>query len=103
MALILLGNKSDIPEERTVFEERISEFTTEYNLKFIETSAKTGSNIDLAFGLLVKEICGKRNNPSFLPSNGEEMEIKSKKPDGIKLKSKLEKEEDFSDNSQCQC
>lgn len=104
MAFILIGNKSDIPEERVVFEEKIKEFAAEYELKYIETSAKVGTNIDYAFDILLKDILAKNVAGSILNANGEETEIKvAKKPEGIKL-SQINKEKDHvSDISQCQC
>lgn len=53
---ILLGNKSDLTNERTVKEEAISSLIKEVNLPYFETSAKVGENIKEAFEFMAKEI-----------------------------------------------
>lgn len=45
----LLGNKSDCGAEREVRKEDGERLAREYNVGFLETSAKTGLNVDLAF------------------------------------------------------
>ncbi len=46
---ILIGNKSDLSFDIEVTDEEIKDFTKELGVEFIETSAKTGENVDLAF------------------------------------------------------
>lgn len=53
---ILLGNKSDLVNERTVKEEDINSLIKEVNLPYFETSAKVGENIKEAFEFMAKEI-----------------------------------------------
>ncbi len=45
----ILGNKSDLFEERKVFHEEISNLAKELSLAHFETSALTGRNVDKAF------------------------------------------------------
>jgi len=54
-SIILLGNKCDI-KEREIFEEEIENFTKKINLKYFETSAKTGENIENAIVYLIRDI-----------------------------------------------
>ena len=54
-SIILLGNKCDI-KEREKFDEEINNFTKKINLKYFETSAKTGENIENAIVYLIRDI-----------------------------------------------
>lgn len=46
--LIAIGNKADCPD-REVKREDGERLAREYNVTFMETSAKTGLNVELAF------------------------------------------------------
>lgn len=48
VAKVLVANKTDLPN-RVISEERGQQLAEEYGLKFFETSAKTGSNINEMF------------------------------------------------------
>lgn len=48
-----LGNKADCPE-REVRKEDGERLAREYNVSFLETSAKTGLNVELAFLTVAK-------------------------------------------------
>ncbi|MHA1149246.1 MAG: GTP-binding protein [Promethearchaeota archaeon] len=50
--LLLVGNKSDLIEERKVSIEEINEFTRDFNLYYMETSAKTGEGVGDCFHIL---------------------------------------------------
>ena len=50
--LLLVGNKSDLVEERKVSIEEINEFTRNFNLYYMETSAKTGEGVGDCFHIL---------------------------------------------------
>jgi len=49
MIMLLVGNKDDLKLEREVSTEEGQEFADKHNLLFMETSAKTGHNIESAF------------------------------------------------------
>lgn len=49
MIIVLIGNKDDLKLEREVSTEEGQEFADKHNLLFMETSAKTGHNIEAAF------------------------------------------------------
>ena len=49
LKLIFLGNKSDCGTERVVKREDGERLAQEYKVPFMETSAKTGLNVELAF------------------------------------------------------
>ncbi|KAM4819882.1 ras-related protein Rab-26 isoform 2-T2 [Thomomys bottae] len=56
VVLMLLGNKVDSAQERVVKREDGEKLAKEYGLPFMETSAKTGINVDLAFTAIAKEL-----------------------------------------------
>ncbi|XP_047695518.1 ras-related protein Rab-26 isoform X4 [Prionailurus viverrinus] len=56
VVLMLLGNKVDSAQERVVKREDGEKLAKEYGLPFMETSAKTGLNVDLAFTAVAKEL-----------------------------------------------
>ena len=53
---MILGNKCDIQERRQVSRERGEQLAIDYNIKFMETSAKASINVEEAFYTLAKDI-----------------------------------------------
>ena len=53
VAILIVGNKKDLEEKRQVKSREGAELAKKYGADFIETSAKTGENIEEAF----KRIC----------------------------------------------
>ena len=53
---VLVGNKSDLANQRKVNEEEIEAFAKENNLKYYEVSAKEGKNVVELFFYLASEI-----------------------------------------------
>jgi small GTP-binding protein len=47
--ILLVGNKSDLNEDRVITENEARETATRYGLEYLETSAKTGDNISESF------------------------------------------------------
>ncbi|GBP35280.1 Ras-related protein Rab-27A [Eumeta japonica] len=54
--IVLCGHKSDLQEKRLVNPNRAREFAKNYQLPYLETSAKTGHNIDRAIEILLDKI-----------------------------------------------
>ncbi|MFX0018369.1 MAG: GTP-binding protein [Promethearchaeota archaeon] len=50
--LLLVGNKNDLTDQRTVSIEEINNFTRDFNLYYMETSAKTGDGVGDCFYIL---------------------------------------------------
>ena len=59
--MILVGNKSDLTNNRQVSFEEGKEMAKNNNMMFFETSAKTGENVNLIFEESAKEINNKIN------------------------------------------
>lgn len=51
---IVKGNKADCNSERAIRREEGERLAREYNVTFIEASAKTGQNVELAFIAIAK-------------------------------------------------
>ena len=56
ISIVLLGNKSDLEEERKITIEQGKEKAQFYKLAFMETSALNGNNIDKAFNELITDV-----------------------------------------------
>ncbi|XP_059804905.1 ras-related protein Rab-37-like isoform X1 [Hypanus sabinus] len=69
VVIMLLGNKADITSERAIKREEGERLAREYGVPFIETSAKTGINVELAFLAVAKELkhrsANQPNEPKF--------------------------------------
>jgi Ras-related protein Rab-1A len=53
---ILWGNKSDLVDARQVSTDEGKELADQFNIRFMETSAKESENVEEAFTLMTKEI-----------------------------------------------
>ncbi|KAH8863320.1 Ras-related protein Rab-2 [Schistosoma japonicum] len=56
MVITLVGNKCDLDARREVKQEEAEAFARENNLLFLETSAKTGANVEQAFSTTARAI-----------------------------------------------
>jgi Ras-related protein Rab-2A len=63
--MMLVGNKADLYEKRVVTTEEGEEFAKSNNMLFMETSAKTGFNIDNLFYTTSKAVLDKINAGEF--------------------------------------
>lgn len=60
--IVLCGNKSDMDSNRVIIETKAKELATKYGFPYIETSAKTGHNVQRAFDILVDVVMKKMEN-----------------------------------------
>ena len=71
--IVLLGNKSDLENDREVSTQEAREFAKQHQIEFFETSAKTRSNIEESFFCLIRLISQFRHNEKiFFTGNGVE-------------------------------
>lgn len=54
--ILLVGTKSDLSHKREVTLDMIDNMTKKLNIKYVETSAKTGSNIDYVFNMICQHL-----------------------------------------------
>lgn len=73
--IVLVGNKSDLEEERKVTKEEGQNFAIEHRLMFLETSAKNGDNIEELFKSSAKTIA-KRMSENYYDLTSEGCGIK---------------------------
>ena len=77
MQIIIVGNKSDLNDQRKIDEEEVMNYAKEQNTQYIETSCKTGENIRKAVSILCEKIMENKettddssfmlDNSTFLP------------------------------------
>lgn len=79
IVIMLVGNKADLVDLRTVPTEDAVEFAESQGLCFFETSALSGDNVETAFFMLLHEIHNVVSNKALDSSN-------MVKPDGGVLK-----------------
>lgn len=58
-SIILIGNKADLEEDRQIVESEASAYAQRYNMQYLETSAKNGSNVAEAFVRLGSQVLRK--------------------------------------------
>jgi len=61
---LLVGNKADLAEERKISFEDAQAKASAWNVRYIETSAKTRNNVDKAFFDLLIRIKGQKGQPT---------------------------------------
>ena len=82
---ILVGNKSDMENERKVTTQQGKEFATQYGMQFFETSAKNSTNVNEAFIAMTKEVM--KNTSKKPPVNKKDNVNISNAPSGQTLNS----------------
>ena len=66
--IVIVGNKSDLVDNRKIEEKDIELFMSENNLKYFESSAKNGSNIDQVFQYFTEVVLEKIKNKEIVMS-----------------------------------
>ena len=87
---ILVGNKSDLPDKK-INKEKAEKLGQRYNMKYFETSAKDGKNVDVIFKEIAELILSSPKGKKI------EEEVK-KRNENIRIKSNESKK-----NKKCYC
>ena len=53
---MIIGNKCDLPQLRQITSFEAKQYALGTSASFIETSAKSGANVDIAFDLISREL-----------------------------------------------
>lgn len=95
--IMVIGNKADLKDLRVIPSSIAKEYCQKYNFPYVETSAKDGSNIDIAFALLLKNIF-KKSNLANLIDNKEKIILEIKPNDEMVIQAKDEDHDNY-----CEC
>lgn len=77
---LLVGNKADLTDKRQVTSEEALEKAQEWNVPYVETSAKTRANVDKVFFDLMREIKSRKMDDGTKPGRtGKKKKKKGKK------------------------
>jgi len=73
---LLVGNKADLIEEKQVTKEMAQGFADKLGISFLETSAKTATNVDNAFLTMAKELIKTKeaSNPAGAGGGGVQLQ-----------------------------
>lgn len=74
-----MGNKSDLTSKRVVSTEQGKEFADSLGIEFLETSAKTSTNVEQAFLTMASQIKARmKTQPTAQGANKSGVSLKSK-------------------------
>ncbi|XP_066247892.1 ras-related protein Rab-37-like [Euwallacea similis] len=68
VVIMLIGNKADCGSDRAIRREEGERLAREYKVTFVETSAKNGQNVELAFHAIAKELKNRHNGDNKDPN-----------------------------------
>ena len=84
ITIILIGNKSDLEDQRQVTKEQGQDKASKLEIAFLETSAFSGENLDKAFDMMLNEIYKKCHEEMLLEGDvdiiegGKDINLESK-------------------------
>ncbi|PAA90314.1 hypothetical protein BOX15_Mlig001100g1 [Macrostomum lignano] len=70
VAKVIVGNKNDCPETKVISTPDLKTVADEFNVPFVETSAKDNVNVDLLFNLVTEEILKTKRSGGQSGGNG---------------------------------
>jgi len=76
LPIVLVGNKSDLVDERKVSREEATALAEQMHLSYMETSALNASNVEQAFTLLVTSIYNKKK-PKQIDLNSDSNQLRT--------------------------
>ena len=85
ITIILIGNKSDLEDQRQVSKEQGQDKANKLEIAFMETSAFSGENLDKAFDMMINEVYKKCHEEMLLEGDvdiiegGKDINLENKK------------------------
>ena len=92
ITIVLIGNKSDLEDQRQVTKEQGEDKANKLEVAFLETSAFSGENLEKAFQMMIKEVFKKCHEEMKLEGDadlikgGEDINLAKKNNSGDKKK-----------------
>ena len=85
LTVVVIGNKSDLEDQRQITKEQGQEKASKLEVAFLETSAFSGENLDKAFEMMINEVYKKCHEEMLAESDvdiegGQDINL-NKKPD----------------------
>jgi len=78
---LLVGNKSDLAAKRVVSTEQGKEFADSLGIEFLETSAKTSTNVEQAFLTMASQIKARmKTQPASGPGGAQKVSLNKSQP-----------------------
>lgn len=78
---MLIGNKNDLIERRAVRREKAQEYANSHGLPYLETSARSGSNVSEMFVDPARQLIADIESKRLIVSGNESMGIKIGNPE----------------------
>ncbi|PWN48378.1 secretion related GTPase C [Violaceomyces palustris] len=91
--IVLVGNKTDLNDKRQVTTEEAEKKAQEFNVMFIETSAKAGHNVKVLFKKIAQALPGMEKEGENVQASGNKMIDVSAPPQNTTME----------DGSSCKC
>ena len=96
ISILLIGNKNDLEDKRKVTQDEAEQKAKNFKVGFMETSAKSGDNLDKAFETLVHSIFDSSKRKA---EKNEKVENKEEK--GIEIDTKINKKKKKQEGGCC--
>ena len=71
ITIVLIGNKSDLEDQRQVTKEEGEDKANKLEVAFLETSAFSGENLEKAFQMMIKEVYNKCHEEMMAEGDGD--------------------------------
>lgn len=80
LVIYVVGNKADLIDKREVSMEEAQSLAKELGIKYYETSAKSGDNVEIIFEELAKDMIKKQEKSNITIESEQSIPKSSKKP-----------------------
>lgn len=101
VCITLIGNKSDLEDQRTVTQQEAIEKAEQYKIAYCETSAMQAINIEKAFTIMIEEIYKKMTKPK--DENADDNGLKNPNHSSVNLDDGRKEKEKEKENKKTFC